>query len=258
MNELLKDLGLQESEINKILNNEKVKDLREEKLLDNFKALINVMHLNNLSLEEAKGIIIKSPRLLSFSPTTLENKIESLKDKGLINIKGMLKKNKSLLTLSEENIDLKINGLVNLGFHKENVLEMLNTEASIFNYNMDTIKGKIDKLARILSNKEIESLVTSWPNVICRDIDSINERIHFLSSIGAKDYALNKPMVLTQGINKTYARVMYIKDHNKNIADAFKGTKEFNQKYTAKDADLLERYKYENSSYKEEYKERFK
>lgn len=258
MNELLKDLGLQESEINKILNNEKVKDLTEDKLLSNFKALIETLHNNQLNLEEAKNIIIKSPRLLSFSPDTLESKINYLKDQGLINIKGMLKKNKSLLTLSKENIDTKINGLMNLGFAKDNVLEMLNTEASIFNYNMETVKGKIDKLARFLSLNEIENLVTNWPNVICRDIDNINERIHFLSSIGAKDFVLNKPMVLTQGINKTYARIMYIKDNNKNIADAFKGTKEFNQKYTAKDSDLLEKYKYDTSSYKEEYKERFK
>lgn len=261
MHNIFKELGMSENQIEKILNSPRIKELKSDTILKNLKNIIIVFHDNDFNKQLINEIINKAPTILTNDSNTIYIKINDLKNLGFTNIKGILKKNPKVLTLNIKNsVNNKINDIQNIGFSHQEVIKLVEDEGTILNYSVDKIKDKINKLSTVIPYQEVLNLITKFPNIICRDEESIREKLFLCKEAQFLEIVLDKPMSLTQSIQKTYARAKFLRSKSDGFIakDIFRDTEKFKRKYNISDDFLNEQFKYDDSPIKESYNKKFK
>lgn len=124
----LYNFGLTDSEIKQIIQVcPNILDLTNEEILNNIELLKNI----GCNERQIKNIILCNPFYLDRSLKDMTNLINKLIEIGITNIKLLIDSNPLLLNKDAYEIDKYVNQELNKGYNIEDIIDRLESEASI-------------------------------------------------------------------------------------------------------------------------------
>ena len=255
LKKIFKEIGYTEEEMNEIINEHGIKELKLETLLenvkrnysfflsigyskediikmtktlpqiyglsiDNIKQKIEDIEKLGYSKEEVIKMTKSLPQIYGLSIYTIKQKIEDIEKLGYSkeDVIKMTKNSPTIYGLSIDNIKQKIEDMEKLGYSQEEVIKMTKTLPAIYCLSIDNMKQKIEDMEKLGYNREeVIKMTKTLPQIYSYSIDNIKQKIEFYDSIGLHSLAIIDAKQLMQSTNLSYARYMYYKDIGINI-----------------------------------------
>jgi hypothetical protein len=145
-----------------------------------------------------------------------------------------------------------------LGYSKEEVIQMTKRNPSIYGCSIENIKEKIEGVIELgYSQEEVIKMTNSLPTFFSYSIENIKEKIDFYNLIGLGFIVIEDTKQLIQSTKLSYARYMFLKEEgieiNKtNYRKLFIGEKQFKKQYGLTNKEIVEKYPYEAERKKKE------
>ena len=186
--------------------------------------------------------------------------------------------------LSESIIESRINFLINIGFKKDDVFVLIGKFPNILLITLENIKSKFEILIKFnnlndtlriifiypqitglskdklyetisllesynFSRDEIGYIILNFPSIFSFSVQTLDEKLSYLDSIGLLGVVLIKPNQLIQSVSLTYARYEYLKSIGilvtmNNWKLLFMGEKDFVRHFKITSDELYSKYSY--------------
>jgi len=121
---------------------------------------------------------------------------------------------------------------------------------TIYNLSIENIKQKQDGIMSLgYTKEEVIKMTNSLPTLYSLSIENIKQKVEFYDSINMHDLALIDTKQLMQSVNLSYARYHFYKERNIDISirsyrNLFINQKEFEKKFGLTKEELLKKYSY--------------
>lgn len=230
---LLINLGYEEKDIKKILDNKQIKTLKESTLEKNIQEIWLNLIVFGYSEEKIIKMTKTSPIIFCLSLENIFQKIDNLMSLGYTkeDIIGMTTKFPVLYSLSVDNIKKKIKDMMLVGYTKEEAMEITKKYPNLYSLNIENIKQKYEGIISLGYTKdEVTKMTKDLPNIYSFSLENICQKLEFYNSIGLREIIVNDSKKLMQSVDLSYARYEFLKDKGIEITSSECGKLFINQK----------------------------
>lgn len=174
-----------EKEIEGIISNDKVKVYRKETLDIKIKEIFNYFNSKKMTNDEIINIILKFPRLITYSIETIKDNCDYLDIKFNKNSNKIIKLNPRILSRNKIYLDNRIKYLTNI-FGDENIVKKICIKfPTILTISELNIEISIKNLEEIINNKnKIITIIESQPNILSFSNKMLNQKIEWFYDKG--------------------------------------------------------------------------
>ena len=218
LKKIFKEIGYTEEEMNEIINEYGIRDLKPETLLENVKRNYSFFLSIGYSKEDVIKMTKSLPQIYSYSIDNMKQKIEDMEK---------------------------------LGYSKEDVIKMTKIFPAIYSLSIDNMKQKIEDMEKLgYSKEDVIKMTKTLPAIYSYSKENIKQKIEFYDSIGLHSLAIIDAKQLMQSTSLSYARYMYYKDigidiDETNYKKLFINKKIFEKQYGITKEELLAKYNYQ-------------
>ena len=248
--ELLKELGYNEKNINKIIESN-LDSFKDDTLFYQIKKVYILLITLGYSNKEIIQMTKTHPVIYGLSIYNFKQKIEDMIALGYTkeDVIKMAKYAPSIYTLNINNIKNKIEDMMLLGFTEKEVIEICKGYPPIFTHKIETIKNKIvDIISLGYTKEEVFYMIITLPSILGLSIENIGSKVEFYNSIGLREMIIKDPRKLIQSVELSYLRYEYytkecdmdIDMYNYNIL--FVNSKYFEKRFGVNKKQLAKKY----------------
>lgn len=249
---LLRKLGFQKREIDKIKSSYSLRSFTEKKLVKRiYLAYMFILSLG-YSMTETCKIIATCPTIGGCSTNTLSRKIENLANLGFSakEINKLIKRNPKSLSYSVTTVKDKFGFFINFGmekamvikmfahypkilsssidqyksiikflydlkldFTKGDIIEILVFTPQITAFDQNNIRNKVNMLkSKNFTAEEIRIMMVNYPNLLSQDFNKLSKKIDIYIELGIIGLIVRDSKRLMQSLELTIARVKFLQD----------------------------------------------
>lgn len=230
---ILMNLGYEENDIKKILENKQINNLKKSTLEKNIQEIWLNLILFGYTEEELIKITKTLPLMFCLSLENIFQKIYNLISLGYTkeNIIRMTKKFPIIYSLGIDNIKQKIKDMMVLGYTKESAIEMTKKYPNLYSLGIENIKQKFEGIMSLgYTKEEAIKMTKDLPNIYSLSLENICQKLEFYDSIGLREVIVNDSKKLMQSVDLSYARYEFLKDKGIAITTSEYGKLFINQR----------------------------